>query len=56
MHEIVWPWQIFPNNFKKLFIKLLTSIVEKYATILQNKELHANCENVCFFYGLEKRK
>ena len=29
---------------------------EKDVTILQNKELRVNCEDICFLYLVEKRK
>ena len=63
MYETTGPEQKRPNNFqdalfKKALVKIKTSTwrEEKDVTILQNKELRVNCEDICFLYLVEKRK
>ena len=66
MYEITGPEQKRPNNFqdalhndyfKKTLVKFtILPGVKKNITILQNKELHVNCEDNCFLYPDEKGK
>ena len=67
MYQITGTQQKQPKNFqdallnvylKKALVKFITSTwsEEKYVTILQNKELHLNCEYTCFLYRVEKGK
>ena len=67
MYEITGPEQKRPNNFQdalyndhseKALVKFIISTwgEEKYVTILQNKELHVNCEDTCFLYRNDKNR